>query len=271
MLSSGKLFSFFICCILAAPNIYGKGPKADLKKIESSKDESEEAVEDSSSGSILDALQDILPERMRELYEKRKKKDKFQFSDDFTLFFWFPNAASLRPITSKRFKTDGFIPQENLPDSAQETRHFRPFSSISIAHIYYPVTSWSWGLYFSPSINYYSWKNPGNIKFVHYIFSAKLLFNLPKKLGTLKTAIGIGPMWLDGEIFGADESNRLTFSPRLQIAYYKFITSRIFVQLKYSKHYLLEDMFEGRGFSVKNFSVTGLYIGWYFGEVPILR
>jgi hypothetical protein len=180
------------------------------------------------------------------------------------LFFGLPNSFSFRPFAHKSLETEGFLSTDDL--SQQERRSFNFLGFWSVSHLHLPDRPWSWGFRFSPSFNYYSWQDPGQVRFIQATYNAKLLWHFKKNWGSAQLALGAGPLWIQGEVSGVSEK-KLILSPRLQLSYYKFLSKRFFVQLKYNKHYLLKDMFQTQNFSINNFSSTGIYLGYFFDSL----
>ena len=196
-----------------------------------------------------------------------KKRKNIELPGKIKIFYSLPNSINMRFYGHQSLESSGHILNEGQRTNKLDIKKFAPFKHWSISRIYYPKSWWSWGIRFSPSLSLYSWKEPGKVILGHLTYDAKGIFHLPNALGTIFAAAGLGPMYVDGNIYSAQVDKKVIFSPRFQLGYYRFMDDNFFFQLKYKKYYLKDNVFQGEGFSINNIDIIGLYIGYYLSKI----
>ena len=193
-----------------------------------------------------------------------RKKSELEFPGEIKIFYTLPNAISTRFYGHKSLEANGFL--SDTQQSKFNHNQFSLFRSWSISNLHYPKTWWSWGIRFSPSLSLYRWKRPGNVILLHLLYSAKAILNLPSAYGTIFGAIGLGPMYINGNVNNLHTNRHVIISPRLQLGLYKFINKRLFVQIKYNKYHIWGSPFEKGLYSIEHFDIVGLYFGVFFAK-----
>ena len=211
---------------------------------------------------------EVIKEKMfPSLLEISKREESLELLGKIRIFYSLPNSINMRIYGHQSLESDGLITDNQQRINKIDAKTFSLFKYWSISRTHFPESWWSWGIRFSPSLSFFSWSDPGEVLLGHLLYNAKGLLNLPNSLGTIFAAAGIGPMFTDGNIYSANESNNITFAPRFQLGYYRFIDDKFYLQLKYNKYYLKDNIFNGNGFSINNFDIMGIYIGYYFPNI----
>ena len=190
--------------------------------------------------------------------EVSRKKDNIEILGQIKIFYSLPNSIAMRVYGHQSFESDGLITDGNQRINKIDAERLGLFRYWSLSRIHFPKNWWSWGVRFSPSLSFFNWSNPGAVTLAHIIYNAKGILNLPNALGTLFAAAGMGPMYTNGQIYSAKENHSITFAPRFQLGYYRFVNDRLFLQIKYNNYYLPSSIYKGNGFSIKNL------ISWAF-------
>ena len=179
-----------------------------------------------------------------------------------TLFHFFPNSLALRPYSYRSLKSIGNLNDEH--SSTFKNISLSPIRYWSFARLDYPQGEWNFKIKFGASLSFFRWKDPGKVQFLHLVYSMKSILHLPGPWGSLFASTGIGPMYVHGKIRSAEESHRKILTTRLQVGYYKFLSRRLFLQVKHSYFPLRGKVFQGDDFYIDHFNITGLYLGIYF-------
>ncbi|MCY4523635.1 MAG: hypothetical protein OXB84_02730, partial [Halobacteriovoraceae bacterium] len=195
-------------------------------------------------------------------------KQNLEIIGDIKLFYTLPNSLAMRIYGIQSLESDGnIITNNDNRINRIDSKRLALFKYWSLSHIHYPKHWWSWGIRFSPSLSFFNWSSPGKVTLAHILYDAKGVLNLPNALGSIFASAGMGPIYANGSIYSAKENKKITFAPRFQLGYYRFINKKTFFQIKYKKYYLRQEIFNGNGFSINNVDIMGFYIGYYFPNI----
>lgn len=200
--------------------------------------------------------------------QKDLNRPRFPTFEKSNTFFWFPNSFSFRPLSDKSLETEGFPTAGDYAKDTAPEREFNLLKFWGLTNVYPLKNPWTWGLRFSPALNYFSWKIPGDIKFLHISYNAKVLLKLWEGWGMTFASVGYGPMYVSGRYVGTSETSNWIRASKVQFGWMRFMFKRFFVQLKHTTHNFDEPIFEGNTFRLRNVSATGIYLGWFFGKFP---